>query len=150
MKKILALILTWLLFAAPTVVTAADGILGKWTTDEGKSHVVISKCDAGLCGKVTWLKEPNYPADDDNGMAGKPKIDRENPDPTKQGNSIIGLEVLKGFKTNNDNVWENGTCYDTENGKTYKCKVTLVDPNTLKVRGFIGFSWIGRTTVWTR
>lgn len=150
MKQSLGLTLIALFFIAPAAATANDGILGQWTTKEGKSHVVISKCDAGLCGKIVWLKEPNYPADDDKGMAGKPKVDRENPNPEFRKKSTIGLQVLSGFKTNHGNVWEDGTLYDPKNGKTYKSNLTLDDPKTLKVRGYIGFSWIGRTSVWTR
>lgn len=150
MKQLLSSLLMALFIIIPAGATANDGILGKWTTAEGKSHVVISKCSAGLCGKVVWLKEPNFPADDKKGMAGKTKIDRENPDSKLRKKPIIGLQILSGFKTSNGNVWEDGTVYDPENGKTYKSKMTLVDPKTLKVRGFIGFSWIGRTSVWTR
>jgi len=150
MKQSLGLFIIALFFITPAAVTANDGILGKWVTKEGKSHVMISKCAVGLCGKVVWLKEPKYPADDDQGMAGRIKIDRENPSPPLRGKPILGLQLLSGFKTNNGNVWEDGTIYDPENGKTYKCKMTLADPKTLNVRGFIGFSWIGRTTVWTR
>ena len=137
-------------FIASAAVTAGDGILGKWTTKEGKSHVVVTSCDAGFCGKIVWLREPNYPAEDKKSMAGQMKIDRENPDPELQKKPIMGLELLRGFKTRNGNVWEDGTIYDPDNGKTYKCKLTLADSNTLKVRGYIGVSWIGRTTVWTR
>lgn len=150
MKKLLGLIIAAVFLVASTAVTADDGILGQWTTKDGKSHVVISKCDAGLCGKIVWLKEPKYPADDDGGMAGQTKVDRENPNPELQKKPILGLEFMSGFKTRNGNVWENGTIYDPDNGKTYKCKLTLKDPKTLKVRGFIGFSWIGRTSIWTR
>ncbi|KPK12690.1 MAG: hypothetical protein AMJ68_01055 [Acidithiobacillales bacterium SG8_45] len=140
-----------LLFAISMVVQAENtGILGKWVTKEGKSHVEISRCDEGLCGKVVWLRDPVYPADDKQGMAGKKKVDRENPDPELRSTPILGLNVLKGFGTSNGNVWEDGTIYDPENGKTYKCKMTLTNPRQLEVRGFIGFSWIGRTTTWTR
>ena len=127
-----------------------SGILGKWITREGKSHVEISQCDAGLCGKVVWLRDAVYPADDRQGMAGKKKVDRENPDPKLRSTPILGLNVLKGFRTRNGSVWEDGTIYDPENGKTYKCKMTLTNSKQLDLRGFIGFSWIGRTTTWTR
>ncbi len=150
MKNSLGLILAAVFLVVSATVTADDDILGKWTTKDGKSHVVISKCDAGLCGKIVWLKEPKYPADDDGGMAGQTKVDRENPNPELQKKPILGLEFMSGFKTRKGNVWENGTIYDPDNGKTYKCKLTLTDPKTLKVRGFIGFSWIGRTSIWTR
>jgi uncharacterized protein (DUF2147 family) len=57
---------------------------------------------------------------------------------------------LSGFKFAGDNLWEDGTIYDPENGKTYRCKITLESPNRLNVRGFVGISLFGRTTVWTR
>ncbi len=139
-----------LMFSAQLAMANDAAILGKWTTKEGKSHIEITRCDAGFCGEVVWLKEPEYPADDKKGMAGKVKIDRENPDPALQRMPIVGLKVLKGFKKNIGNVWEDGTIYDPENGKTYKCKLTLINPNKLNVRGFIGFSLIGRTQTWTR
>ena len=150
MKQSLGLIFVALFAIAPVTVTANDGILGKWITKDGKSHVVISNCNAGLCGKIVWLKEPNYPADDDKGMVGKTKFDRENPDSALRDRPILGLEILRGFKTNKGNVWEDGTIYDPKKGKTYKSNLTLSDPKTLNVRGYIGFSWIGRTSVWTR
>lgn len=150
MKKSLSLLLAALFLIVSAATSADDSILGQWTTKDGKSHVVISNCEAGLCGKIVWLKEPKFPADDDGGMAGQTKIDRENPNPAMQKNPILGLQLMQGFKTRKGNVWQDGTIYDPENGKTYKCKLTLADAKTLNVRGFIGFSWIGRTSVWTR
>ena len=49
-----------------------------------------------------------------------------------------------------DGLWEKGHIYDPENGKDYKCKMTLASADVLRVRGFIGISLIGRTEVWTR
>lgn len=123
-------------------------ILGVWTTANAKSVVEISQCDAGLCGRIISLKEEVYPADDK--MAGQKKVDRNNPDESKQSNPIVGLQILKGFTFDGDDVWEDGEIYDPNNGKTYKCKMTMVDKNNLKVRGYIGFALLGRTTEWTR
>lgn len=39
---------------------------------------------------------------------------------------------------------------DPNSGKTYSCKLKLVDADTLKVRGYIGISLIGRTETWKR
>ena len=127
-----------------------DAILGKWTTANAKSTVDIYECGGKVCGKIIALKVPRYPADDDKGMAGQIKIDRENPDPALQKKPLIGLLVLKNFDRVEPGLWRNGTIYDPENGKTYKCKLTLESPKNLHVRGYIGFSFIGRTTEWTR
>ncbi|MBI4832212.1 MAG: DUF2147 domain-containing protein [Candidatus Lindowbacteria bacterium] len=39
--------------------------------------------------------------------------------------------------------------YDPKNGKTYSCSAKL-DKDKLYIRGFIGVSLLGRTTVWRR
>jgi len=131
----------------------ADAILGEWLTaesKEGRGRVLISKDGDRYYGKIVWLEIPVYPPDDEKGMAGQPKVDRENPDPTLRQRPTLGLEVVGGFVYAGDNLWKNGTIYDPEIGKTYKCKMTLTEDGTLKVRGFIGFSLIGRNTVWIR
>ena len=46
--------------------------------------------------------------------------------------------------------WTGGRIYDPQNGKDYKCYLKLKDPHTLSLRGYIGFSLLGRTEVWTR
>ena len=78
------------------------------------------------------------------------KFDTNNPDEAKRGQPIIGLNLVNGFVYKGKGKWADGTIYDPDNGKTYSCKMTLKDANTLKVRGFIGVSLIGRTQVWTR
>jgi len=125
-----------------------DALLGKWLTEEGKGHVEIAKEGGKFTGKIVWLKEPNYPEGDPE--AGKPRHDLNNPDPSKRDQPIIGLVVLRDFTYMGDNAWKKGTIYDPENGKTYKCNITLAKDGSLKVRGFIGVSVIGRTSVWTR
>ncbi len=125
-----------------------DVLLGKWVTEEGKGHVEIYKENGKYSGKIVWLKEPNYPEGDPE--AGKPRHDLNNPDAAKRDQPIIGLVVLRDFTYAGDNTWKKGTIYDPENGKTYKCTITLAGDGSLKVRGFIGVSLLGRTSVWTR
>ena len=51
----------------------------------------------------------------------------------------------------NGNVYEGGDILDPENGKIYKCKMTLnPNGNDVEVRGFIGISLIGRSQHWKR
>ena len=129
----------------PVIVFAGaegDVILGKWLTAGEKSVVEIYKCGDEYCGKIIWLKEP---LDKD----GKEKLDDKNPDESKRNRKIVGLQILSGLKYKGDSKWEGGRIYDPEKGKTYKCKAKLEGDN-LKLRGYIGFSLIGRTTTWTR
>jgi uncharacterized protein (DUF2147 family) len=121
----------------------ADKILGIWQTGSGKGRIQITKYADKYGGKLVWLREPND-------ATGKPKLDDKNPDVNKRKNPKLGLNNLLGFTYEGDGKYENGTIYDPENGKTYKCVMTLENENTLKVRGYIGFTLIGRTDTWTR
>jgi uncharacterized protein (DUF2147 family) len=137
-------------FAAGSADKSADAILGIWVTEGGKAHVEVTGTDGEYQGRIVWLKEPDYPADDKQGMAGQAKVDRDNPDARLRNRPIIGLPLVSGFHYAGDGVWTGGTIYDPESGKTYRCKITLRKDGSLNVRGYIGFSLFGRTTVWTR
>lgn len=152
MKKFSMLVVIIAVLIPVSAVQAAgpDDIVGKWLNGKKTAHIEIYKADGKYYGRIVWLKEPVYPADDKKGMAGKTKVDRENPDPAKRSQPIMGLVMLRDFVFVKNNLWEGGTIYDPENGKEYKCKMTLNSPDVLEVRGFVGISLIGRTDTWTR
>ena len=120
----------------------ADDILGIWLPEGGKSKVEITKDDGKYYGKIIWLKDPTR-------EDGSIKLDRNNEDESLRSRTIKGIKVLNDFEWDDDE-FEDGTIYDPENGKTYSCVITFQNMNTLDVRGYIGFSLLGRTTVWTR
>ncbi|MCD4748493.1 MAG: DUF2147 domain-containing protein [Thermoanaerobaculales bacterium] len=130
-----------------------DRILGLWATDPegegGQAHIEVSLNDGKYCGTIVWLAEPVYAADDEQGMGGQAKVDRENPDPDLKSRSIQGMVTFEGFTYAGKDKWKEGTIYDPDNGKTYSCTLRLTKKG-LKVRGFIGISLIGRTSFWTR
>lgn len=147
-----AITLLLLAGAGSALATDADDIVGVWRTaetDKGYSHVKITRNGDEFEGKIIWLKVPNYGSEEGPELEGKPKTDRQNPDKSKRDRPIVGLKLLDGFEYDGDGEWSGGTIYDPENGKTYKANMNL-DGDTLKVRGFIGFSLLGRTTEWTR
>ncbi|HXB41447.1 MAG TPA: DUF2147 domain-containing protein [Bacteroidia bacterium] len=119
-----------------------DAILGMWLTGTGKAAVTIYKDGNKYFGKITWLKNP---LDE-----GKPRIDKNNPDEKKKTDPLMGANILKEFIFAGGDKWEKGTIYDPENGKTYSCKITMVNESKLDVRGFVGISMLGRTQVWIR
>ncbi len=125
----------------------ADDIVGVWMSEGGKGRVEITKKGSVYSGRITWLAEPDYPKGDPN--AGEPKRDLNNPDEELRDRPIVGLTVLKDFEFDGEQTWTKGTIYDPENGKTYKCKITM-QGDEMHVRGYIGISLIGRTTVWKR
>jgi uncharacterized protein (DUF2147 family) len=130
------------LLAASAHAQKADAILGNWFTEENRAVVEIYPCDDRYCGKVVWLKEPKN-------EDGTDKLDTKNRDPSKRDRTIIGLNLVWDFTYDKANRWVDGKIYDPDNGKTYSCKTTL-EGDELKVRGYIGFSLLGRTTIWTR
>jgi len=143
----LVLVLGW---ASNSVAQKGDAVVGKWWNEEKDAQIEVYPCEGKYCGKIILLKEPNYPAGDPKGMAGKPKVDRENPDASQRERPTLGMNLVWGFTPAGENLWEGGFIYNPREGKTYKCKMTLENPDFLKVRGFIGISLIGKTNIWSR
>jgi uncharacterized protein (DUF2147 family) len=138
------------IFASLASASTDDVILGVWNTPGGDAKVEIYRCKDRFCGKLIWLKVPEYPMDDEKEFAGKPKVDRHNPDPARRNEPIIGKEILVNLAQVDSRSWSGGEIYDTKSGSTYRCKATLTDEGMLEIRGFIGISIIGRTSVWSR
>jgi uncharacterized protein (DUF2147 family) len=147
--KILIVVATVLLSGTTAFGAGPGDILGPWTTDGGDSRLEFFKCGENICGKIAWLKQPNY-IDSKDGPVGKTKVDRKNPNPALRNRPILGLQVMKGLTARGDKRWEKGICYDPETGKSYKCKMKLVSPKRLELRGYIGVSIIGRNFILTR
>jgi uncharacterized protein (DUF2147 family) len=147
-KKLMksAALIALLLFVIPAIAQTdpADLILGKWLNEDKDAHIEVYKEAGKYFGKIVWLNEPNEPA------TGLPKLDDENSDVSLQNRPIMGLIILKDFIYDGDGEWEEGTIYDPKNGKTYDCYMVFDDDGILKIRGYIGFSWIGRSSYWTR
>jgi len=133
------------IFGVASYAQDENKVAGVWLTQDGDSKVTITKDAKGkFNGEITWLKEPL--------KDGKPKVDDKNPDPKLQSRPTLGLRLLTGFEYNKSNKeWVNGTIYDPKIGKTYKCIMWFEkDPDVLSVKGYIGFSLIGREVKWTR
>jgi len=125
-------------------LTHADdvpNIDGTWLSGDGDGWIDVSATAAGLSGVIEG--SPNAAED-------RPDTDEKNPDPALRNRPLIGLQLFEGFEYDGNGRWRGGTIYDPNSGKTYRCIVTYVDHNTLKVRGYIGVSLLGRTETWTR
>lgn len=137
-----ALIILMAIFSLSAWAQKADAILGTWSNPNGQDHILIFKRGDKFFGKLDWIKFPND-------ERGKPKTDKNNPDPALRSRPDLGLELLKDFTYDGDNVYSGGTVYDPKNGKTYSCKMTL-EGNSLKIRGYVGISLLGRSVIFTR
>jgi len=121
--------------AAFVLVMAAAGPAladpeGIWSMSNGKVTVKVDDCGGNLCAHIVGLKEPISKID------GKPKVDRENPDPAKRKRPLIGLSILIGMKPAGDNLWK-GAIYNPDDGRTYSATVRYEGQN-MKVKGCVG------------
>jgi len=142
MKKIT----TTLLFAFVGMLAFSQtnsDIVGEWYNAEKDAVITLFEENETVSGKITWMEFPN----DDNG---NPKTDPLNPDQKLKSRARMGMVMMTGFAYDEDNVWNDGELYDPKRGKTYSGMMTLKDKNTIDLRGYIGFSFIGRSSTWTR
>tara|TARA_B100000700_G_scaffold303160_1_gene374356 strand:+ start:549 stop:989 length:441 start_codon:yes stop_codon:yes gene_type:complete len=117
---------------------------GEWYSEEKDAIITIIKESRGTySGFITWMKNPN----DENG---NPKTDQLNPDESLKNRSRLGMKIMYNFVYDGDDEWDNGRIYDPKSGKTYRGTITMTSKNRLDLRGYVGISWFGRTSYWTR
>ena len=142
-----------LVAAAVPAANEADAILGTWVTapdKNGTAHITIERTGERFHGRIVWLSQPNVPVDDPGGRGGQPKTDYRNPDPALRARTILGLPIMKDFRYVGNSEWKQGRIYDPGSGNTYSCQMKLLPDGRLKVRGYLGVSLLGRSTMWTR
>ena len=120
-----------------------DSIEGVWVTQDDatgvkKSEVTIYWENNKLYGKITKLLLPED--------QGKKCVECKGED---RGKPIEGMSIVRDLVYVDDN-FEDGTIMDPKSGKVYDCYIVMEDDNTLRVRGFLGFSILGRTQIWER
>ena len=142
MKKITTTLLFSFVGLLAFSQTNAD-IVGEWYNAEKDAVITLFEENETVSGKITWMESPN----DDNG---NPKTDPLNPDEKLKSRSRMGMVMMTGFTFIKDKIWDDGELYDPKKGKTYSGMMTLKDKNTIDLRGYIGFSFIGRSSTWTR
>lgn len=121
----------------------AQTIFGKWysideDTKKKESIIEIYKKEGKAYAKIISVLDESK---QDN-VCTKCKGSRKN-------KPILGMNILTGLKKKDDE-WSGGKILDPKNGKEYKCYIKLLNKNTLKVRGYLGFSMLGRTVTWKR
>ena len=121
----------------------AQGVLGKWNSidpDTGAKESVIEVYKTGdkIYGKIIQILKEE---DRDKTCIECTGKDKDQP--------IEGLVIVRGLEKEGDE-WTGGKVLDPKNGKLYKCYISLENENKLKLRGYIGFSLLGRTEYWYR
>ena len=141
------ILVVWLIFPSLGCAVEGDDILGEWVTKDRDCRVEMFKKGHRYFGKIAAIKQPNYLPGETNGMDGKPRLDSNNQNESLRSRPLVGIELMKDFRFDNGK-WIGGRIYDPKNGKTYKCEISLAEDGMLHVRGYVGVSLLGRTTVW--
>jgi uncharacterized protein (DUF2147 family) len=113
-------------------------IVGNWLTESKDGIIQISQAAGG--GYEGRIIGGNHPG----------RLDEKNPDPGLRGKPLRGAIILHHLHYDGDGKWSGGAIYEPDTGRTYKCLVELIDADTIKVRGFIGISLLGKSQHWTR
>ncbi len=120
MRKLIAYSAVVLALAAGAVSaeTPSAGPEGMWALPKNKLTVDIKFCNGDrLCGTIAKIRKPldKY---------GKPKLDKENPDPALRSRPIIGLPIMTDMKPTGSGEWE-GKIYNADDGTTYRAEARL-------------------------
>lgn len=126
-------------------LAATDTPVGLWQTiddQSGKPRSLIRITESN--GEYIAVVEKGLlPTDTGDAVCDKCTDERKN-------QPIIGMQIVNGLKKNGDK-YDGGKILDPENGKIYKCKMTLNKAgDEIEVRGYIGISLIGRSQIWKR
>ena len=122
--------------------TNAD-VVGEWYNAEKDAVITLYEDGSTISGKITWMKFPN----DENG---NPKTDPLNDDENLRSRSRLGMKIMYDFVYDGEEEWDDGEIYDPKSGNTYSGTINMISKNRLNLRGYVGISWFGRTSHWTR
>ena len=129
--KVITLVLLVLLAASP-----AHALSGRFITQSGNLEVEIAPCGDALCG--TAVK-----------VLGNHSMSNPRAEMADTGVPALGLKVLRDFVAAGDNRWY-GHVFDRENGKTYRCRLRLLETGDLEVHPYVGLPIFGQTQIWHR
>lgn len=121
--------------AVPALADPMAEIVGRWRDSDGESEIAISRCGAALCGKIVWLKQERF--------------DIHNPHAKLRARSLLGLQVLIGFKPDAGGTLA-GEGYNPSDGRTYRTTLALTSPQNLVVRGCVLGGLICDDDIWSR
>lgn len=119
--------------------------VGLWKTiddETGMAKSLVRITDAGgeLRGVVEKVFSP---------PASKPDPICDKCDGSRKDQPVVGMTIMWGLKQSGEREWSGGRILDPAKGKTYRCKVTVIDDGArLQMRGYVAFFY--RTQTWLR
>jgi uncharacterized protein (DUF2147 family) len=134
--KLIASFVAMLFISSHVFAQSSNNILGVWISEKRDGKIEIYQQGVKLFGKIVWTKNDGVKDD-------------KNPDSKMRNKPLLGLVILTNFKSDGANKWSGGKIYDPESGETYSCNMKLKE-GKLEIRGYVGISMFGRTSIWTR
>ena len=121
----------------------SQSVLGKWKTIDDlsgkeKGIVEIYERNGVFYARILEIFEAEYRNKKCTLCSGD---DKDKP--------LLGLIIIRGLRKDCDE-YNGGKVVDPKIGKYYKCYIKLEEKDKLKIRGYIGVPWLGRTQYWYR
>ena len=133
----------YILFIATISMTInGQSILGQWETYDDETNEKKALIEIYQTNDTYFAKIVQSYVKGTSGIC-------EKCEGAKKDQPIAGLVIIENLEKDDDE-YNGGTILDPQNGKTYKCYLELEETNKLKVRGYLGFSLLGRTQYWHR
>ena len=108
-----------------TASEAAASPVGEWMVAKGEAIIRVVDCGGQYWGLVAWEQKAGG-------------VDSQNPDPALRNRSTLGMPILLGMtpRAGAEATW-NGHIYNSQDGRTYDGRISLVAPDTLRVEGCV-------------
>jgi uncharacterized protein (DUF2147 family) len=104
---------------------AASGPTGVWIDHTGRGAVEITECAGALCGRIVWLKDAG-------------------------NKSVCGKQIIGSARRSSGSTWDGGWIYDPDRDARYSVELKLLDPDKLRVMGYMGSKLFSETHTWKR
>lgn len=107
---------------APGQAREAEALVGLWESPDLQIVLKIDRLGEHFQGRIAWVSE-----------TGGVPLDSKNPDPNLRVMPLKGRKILEGLRYDaSAGMWSGGTFYNYRDGKTYNCKLLLIDQNRLQ------------------
>lgn len=145
-NKLFTLLIALPLLALSASVFAQTSPVGSWTTIDDKTKKpksvveIYETTNGSLAARVAEILHSD--------RGPNPVCDKCTGD--RKDKPVKGMVMMWGVRKKGDS-WEGGQILDPATGKVYSVKIRPIEGGRkLEVRGFMGFSLLGRTQVWVR
>ena len=128
----IAALLLALAAPAPAAADPHAAILGTWHNPRNSVAVKTGRCGDRLCG---WVIRASEKAKDDVAGKGYPPL--------------LGTALLRDYRTSGKGRWS-GQIYVPDMGRAFGSTVTMVDADTLNVKGCLIGGFLCKSQIWRR